>query len=280
MCIAILNTKGAIKDEYLKNSWDNNNQGGGLLYVKNNKLIVFKSYDYNEFKKEYKTIRKDEKVKNIVLHFRIATSGHEKYINLHPFLVNDNLGFVHNGIISGLGNNQHSDTYQFNEMLKKLPSDFLKNNSIVDLISGYIDSSKLIFLDNLNNFTIINENYGMWESGNWYSNNSHQQNLDFYYFGNEKVSKKKTKFKYFSEDEILEELSEEMFFYNNATKENIFKLCDLTETNTNDAQDIKNLIHELSYTFDTIDINYMIEELNKEYYQDDNDNNFNTLLNY
>tara|TARA_R110000868_G_scaffold27726_1_gene104884 strand:- start:54 stop:911 length:858 start_codon:yes stop_codon:yes gene_type:complete len=189
MCIAILNTKSRLPKETLKNSWNNNDQGGGLLWNENNQLQTFKTYKFKEFLKKYNTIRNNPQVGKIVLHFRIATSGHEKFTNLHPFKVNQNLSFVHNGILAGLGNNQHSDTYQFNEMLKQLPSNFLESEFMQKLLSKYICTSKLIFLDNLDNHTIINENLGSWIGDTWYSNDSHTCDLSYYYYGNQKVSK-------------------------------------------------------------------------------------------
>lgn len=194
MCIAILNKQGKLASEQLENSWKNNNEGAGLLWVHRGELKVFKTYDYKEFCDAYYDLRENSEIGNIVLHFRIATSGYQNPINLHPFLVNDNLGFVHNGIISGLGNKDYSDTYEFNEMLKKLPSDFLQNDSIVHFITEYISSSKLIFLDSQDNYSIVNEKFGDWdESGdNWYSNDSHKSYNDWVYFGNTKVTRTQT----------------------------------------------------------------------------------------
>jgi predicted glutamine amidotransferase len=188
MCIAILNIKNTLPKEYIENSWENNNQGAGMLYNLNGKLTVFKTYDKQEFINHYYLIRSKTKGK-IVLHFRIATSGFEKYTNLHPFLVNDSLGFVHNGIISGLGNNQHSDTYKFNEMLQNFSHDFINCNQTKDFIASYIGSSKLVFLDSSDNHNIINEKMGHWSDGNWFSNDSYKESLDFYYYGNQKVGK-------------------------------------------------------------------------------------------
>lgn len=191
MCIAILNKQGKLGCEQLENSWKNNNQGGGLMWVEQGKLQTFKTYDYTDFSDMYFNLRTNPNIGNIVLHFRIATSGYQNPINLHPFLVNENLGFVHNGILSGLGNKDYSDTYEFNEMLKKLPVDFLQNDSIVLFITEYISSSKLIFLDSQDNYSIINENFGDWdETGdNWYSNDSHKSYNDWVYFGNTKVTR-------------------------------------------------------------------------------------------
>lgn len=187
MCIAILNIKNKLPQNYLENSFNNNNQGAGLLYVKNGKLETYKTYDIVDFIKQYYLVRKAIKTP-IVLHFRIATSGFSEH-NLHPFLVNKDLGFVHNGVIYGLGNKDYSDTYQFNEMLKKLPKNFLRNNTIKEFISNYIGSDKLVFLDSNNIWNIINEKNGHWHNGNWFSNNSYKQKNNYVWAGNKKVYK-------------------------------------------------------------------------------------------
>lgn len=189
MCIAILNTKkaGRLPKQQIKNSWDNNDMGSGILWNKDGKLNVFKSYDYEDYIEKYNEIRDDKSVGNIVLHFRIATSGYNGEHNLHPFLVNDGLGFVHNGVIKGLGNKSFSDTYEFNDMLKKFKHNFLMCDMTKYFISEYIGYSKLIFLDNKDKYTIINEELGKWSSGNWYSNDSYKQVNDYKYYGNKKV---------------------------------------------------------------------------------------------
>jgi len=193
MCIAILNTKkaGRLPKSHIKNSWDNNEMGSGLLWTNNGKLHVFKTYVYDEYIDKYNQLRDDKDVGSIVLHFRIATSGYKGEHNLHPFLVNDNLGFVHNGVIKGLGNKEFSDTYEFNDMLKKFKHDFTTCDMSKYFISEYIGYSKLVFLTADDKHTIINEELGKWVDGNWYSNDSYKQYNDYSYYGNTKVSKSK-----------------------------------------------------------------------------------------
>lgn len=209
MCIAILNTKkaGALPISQLKNSWDNNDMGAGLLWVENGKLNVFKSYDYYAFNEKYFEIRNNQEVGNIVLHYRIATSGYKGEHNLHPFLVSDELGFVHNGVIAGLGNKEFSDTYEFNDMLKKFKHDFLKCEMTKYFISTYIGYSKLLFLDANDRYTIINEEKGHWKDDNWYSNTSYQAYNDYVWAGNEKVSKTSKHVDYVNDD-VYEEVDE------------------------------------------------------------------------
>lgn len=204
MCIAILNTKkaGQLPKSQIENSWNNNDMGAGLLWVNKKGLNVFKSYDYDSFYEKYVEIRKDNSVGNVVLHFRIATSGYGGEHNLHPFLVNDDLGFVHNGVISGLGNKEFSDTYEFNDMLKRFKHDFVSCQMSRYFIAKYIGYSKLIFLDSKDKFTIINEQLGHWKDDNWYSNDSYKSYNDFVYYGNTKVSKKEKKQYVFNDTEL------------------------------------------------------------------------------
>lgn len=294
MCIAILNQKGFIKDKYIKNSWENNNQGAGLLYTQAGVLKTFKTYEYSSFLSEYKRVRACKDVGKIVLHFRIATSGHIKYVNLHPFLVNDQLGFVHNGIISGLGDKDYSDTYYFNTILQRINGDFLNDEGVKLLIEGYIGSSKLVFLDSANNHTIINEDWGMWEGDNWYSNDSYKQSWDYVYYGN--VKKKKTKgtctidddgwgdwySKYDTKeykpkpwtdtsllkDDYIDDYEVDVYdhlsFFDNVTHENVSFLSEFLYIPATSSEFIRE-VNNMSYELDTYDMNEMIKKITEMY---------------
>jgi len=251
MCIAILNTKQANKlsSTTVYNSWENNNMGGGLLWNKQGKLHHFKTYDYDEFYNKYEDIRKDKKVENVVLHFRIATSGVDGIHNLHPFIVNDDLGFVHNGVIGGLGNKEFSDTHEFNEILKGFSHDFVNCQTTKSFIEEYISYSKLIFLRSNGEYDIFNEHLGHWSDGNWYSNDSYKAVNSWVYAGSKKVNKThsiKSK-ELFSmalfDSKMLTDFEHEMFI----------ELCeyfgiDPTEEETNE------IIEELMYEYNAIDI--------------------------
>jgi hypothetical protein len=262
MCIAILNTKNKLKLDYLENSWENNNQGGGLLYNHNGKLITFKTYSKEIFIEEYYKVRKKITGK-IVLHFRIATSGHTPYVNLHPFKVNDNLGFVHNGIINGIGNKEYSDTYFFNEMLRELKHDFLNCKQTKKLIANYIGSSKLVFLDSKDNHTIINEKLGHWHEGDWFSNDSYKSYSDFVYYGNEKVYKTSKK------NEISEkEFNDRLSWFSNTMTYNLSYLADLLEVEEKSYDLIEN-IEDISFTINSLDIERIIDYVLTELYNDE-----------
>lgn len=200
MCIAIMNPSNVtLKKSLLKTCWENNYHGGGLLYVnsRSGQLESYKSLDdFDALYAKYQEVRSKHSKSKVVLHFRISTHGTISVDNVHPFMVNKSLGFVHNGIISQAPySKQYSDTYMFNEtMLKKLPKGFINNNAILDLIDEYIGYSKLLFLDNNNNHYIVGEEKGVWDYGCWFSNTGYKASkyLDY---GGKQILKSATTYK-------------------------------------------------------------------------------------
>jgi len=179
MCIAILNTAGTISKKTFKECWNNNPDGGGMAYTDKGKVKLFKELKcFKPLYKQYIQVREENPEANILLHFRIATHGKINETNCHPFLVNKNLAFIHNGMIYGNGmpeSHEFSDTYLFNQtILKKLPQNFTSNEAILKLLSEYIGYSKIIFLNGKNEWAILNEDAGIWDGDNWYSNKSYK----------------------------------------------------------------------------------------------------------
>lgn len=175
MCIAIMKSENKkINKATLKRCYDANPDGAGFMFAENKELTVQKGYfTFKEFYKEYKP----HENKQVLLHFRIKTHGPIDKNNCHPFLVNNGLGFIHNGIISGYGDDKQSDTIQFNNnILKKIVAkhgnNSLFDDPMVELIENVIGYSKLVFLDRHGNYKIMNEDKGSWNDGVWYSNNS------------------------------------------------------------------------------------------------------------
>ena len=179
MCIAIVKPTGVrLGKPILETCWERNPDGAGFMWAYNNHLHVLKGYDkFDEFYNDYNKVSESKLNESaIVLHFRIATSGNIDYDNCHPHYVNRNMAFVHNGIIDRFSDIEadKSDTVFFNEnILHKLPANFLSIELIMELISGYIGNSKLVFMDNKGNITIVNEEEGIWDMGCWFSNNSY-----------------------------------------------------------------------------------------------------------
>lgn len=176
MCIAVLNTAGKLSKKTIQNCWSANKDGAGIAHVENGKVHIFKEMrSVDKLYKYYDALRSRFEG-NIMLHFRIATHGKIDEANCHPFKVNDSMAFIHNGIISqtSKANSNYSDTWHFNEdVVKRLPKGFLRNPAITELLSSYIDYSKLVFLDGDHAY-IINEHMGIWDGANWFSNQSYK----------------------------------------------------------------------------------------------------------
>jgi len=187
MCICVYAPAGKkIPREYLENSWEVNSDGAGLMFVRDKKLYVYKElWDKEAFFEYYEHMYEVfGEASPFVLHFRIITHGKIDLLNCHPHKVNENLAFVHNGIISGVGatmNGEKSDSVLFGEKyLRGLPEGALDNESIRLLIADKCGSSKLVFLDNIGNVYMINDNLGEWNEGIWYSNSSYKSSAPFY----------------------------------------------------------------------------------------------------
>lgn len=177
MCIAIYKPEDKVLSlATLKECYTSNPDGAGFMYAENKKLHIEKGFF--SFQSFYDAFKKHES-KQAVIHFRIKTHGKIDTTNCHPFAVNNAIGFVHNGIISGFGDANHSDTIGFNQsILQPLVSKWgnlaLFQDPIIDLIEGRIGYSKLVFLDRHGNHKIMNEHKGTWDDGVWYSNDSYK----------------------------------------------------------------------------------------------------------
>lgn len=178
MCIVILDKSHALSDETLTNCYNANRDGFGLSYANNGELIVAKGVKpLTEIIQLYNDAKMDAQGP-ILLHFRIKTSGLINDDMCHPFLVSSRVAFAHNGIIPITHDRDESDTFAFTEsILKNLPINFLRSKKLMNIVKCFVGSTnKLVFLDNANNYKIINEEKGTWENNDsvWYSNDSYK----------------------------------------------------------------------------------------------------------
>lgn len=202
MCIIVAKKKNvkAPTIDTLKTCFYNNSDGAGFMYVGNNgKVVIDKGYmTFKSFEKHYKKLLKKYNNfdnKNLVMHFRIGTSGSNNTKNTHPFPVTSNiedlkkpyfltdLGLVHNGIISDYtirNNNTHdiSDTMNFiTSFLAPLYSgykEFYINTNVMDGIEKLI-SSKLCLLNSKDNMYLLG-NFESDKNGVLYSNGTYKTN--------------------------------------------------------------------------------------------------------
>lgn len=175
MCIIAVKPAAArLSAENLFNMWMNNPHGAGFMFARDGKLEVVKGLmTFSEFVAAYEKVQ-DEK---LVIHFRWRTHGPTTKRLTHPFLVRENTGMVHNGVIPKLpAKRKESDTSIFAKMLQKRDHDPMASLSdyqtrIALMIE--IGLSKLVFMNGQGDVRIVNGKMGHFEDGVWYSNHSY-----------------------------------------------------------------------------------------------------------
>lgn len=191
----------SVSESRLKNAYNANPDGCGIMWANasQGKLYALKGYwDWYFFWSTYLLVRaaatKDIR-SFIVIHFRTASASGIGYQQSHPHFVNDNLAFVHNGNFFELSSyygsgrpasDTRTDTQRFNEeILQKLPKDFIKRPDIMAALQAYcrLSMSKLIFMDSYGVTTIINEEAGEWRDGCWFSNKGIENYSGYGYSG-------------------------------------------------------------------------------------------------
>jgi len=179
MCIIIYQPKDkTIPKEHFVNAYNENKDGSGLMLATGGKILYAK--ELGGFSKIYRLYKRIRSKLNIpfVIHFRKRSRGAISEENCHPFKINDNYGFVHNGTIVGLPsnmNNGKSDTLLFNEnVLQKLPENFMDFSGYRLLIKDFIGTSKIVFLKADGKAIIMNQKSGVWDNGVWYSNSDYK----------------------------------------------------------------------------------------------------------
>lgn len=169
MCLITLNTpETTFTSAWLLDFYRHNPDGLGVMYAKNEEIIVEKCVPKNE--KQVLTFYKAHIAgREAVVHWRMRTHGKTDLANAHPYEVLSkaehglDLWMVHNGVLQGVKSDrkQMSDTWHFiRDTLKPLLAvnvDLLRSPVFIALLEARIGSSnKLVFLDNLGRMTVIN----------------------------------------------------------------------------------------------------------------------------
>jgi predicted glutamine amidotransferase len=208
MCIAILKPEGVLlSNKIFSNSFGWHSDGAGFIsFNPETKEYVNKKgfFTLEDFLKSYKPYERNL----CLIHFRKSTGGSRNEENCHPFMLNENLGFVHNGMISiDIENEAKSDTWHFNEMLKGLVNknpDLLKNKAFISLLERYIGYSKIVFLNSDGEAVFLNKQLGITSVNNvWYSNNTYRHdinNIGTYCFDKELLKRFEYSYKMKDED--------------------------------------------------------------------------------
>lgn len=198
MCIIVAKSKGVElpTKRILQQCFERNKDGAGIMYVKDNKVIIEKGLmTFQEFYKKLRSIKKEFggslTDKAIVFHFRIGTHGENDKATTHPFPISSNfddlratyfetdVAMVHNGIMSAYNyDSVLSDTQTFIRdyvsVFKELNDKFYLNNKVMNIIADKSNTTtnKLCFLDN--NENIYWYGYKIVDNGIMYSNETYK----------------------------------------------------------------------------------------------------------
>lgn len=189
MCVIVHKERGKDipSDEIIEKCFKKNPDGSGILLHRDGTktLEIHKGYmkldDFKTVLKELNVNKNDD----LVMHFRITTSGGTSPENCHPFPISNKIddlkatrintprAFVHNGVL-GKGDEilKISDTQVFVKDIisREEVSDHLENSEIKKIITKVADSGQRFFIADAEKD--IFERYGTWyeNDGIWYSN--------------------------------------------------------------------------------------------------------------
>lgn len=128
-----------------------------------------------QFRREY---LKYNKRTPFLIHFRWATHGVVADRTSHPFALRDGGAMIHNGIIDmPVSRKGQSDTEAFvAKFVNKLPPNWSDSPTLITAVDRMMEQgNKLCFLWPNKQYLILGENYGDWDKGVWYSNDSHKR---------------------------------------------------------------------------------------------------------
>ena len=192
MCLLIVQNKNArVTESQFEETWKRNNDGVGYAFVKNGEIKIKKFMKLKPFKKAINSdVKRYGSESAFLIHFRYTTHGLPNLENCHPFRIDENSVFGHNGCITSVDNDlKLSDTRVFNNtILRDLPSNWYESKSIKMLVSDFIGSSKLAFLNSDGSYVIINEHKfgGHWNKlrSIWFSNDNYKKREPIVYHRN------------------------------------------------------------------------------------------------
>ena len=185
MCvIASIPAGKDINNDTIDRMWKRNPDGGGISWIEDGKVQVFKTMKLKPFKQKFKEVLSKYGDSDILVHMRIATHGSVCIENNHPFYIDTQTVFAHNGIMPSEfhppAKSDLSDTRYFNQVflqnIKPVAlDDELFRQAVGDIIGSF---NKLVILSANKKLQkesyIINERSGQWVKGVWYSNTSHE----------------------------------------------------------------------------------------------------------
>ena len=170
MCIIAIKPKGQkmFDQETIRTMFANNPDGAGYMFCDGKQVIIRKGFMCVDTLL-MSLSSQDLTDTNVVLHFRIGTSGKLDALNCHPFPIYDknkvccktDIALAHNGILRAFEPSKKSpinDTQNYIQlMLKGLKKGFQNDEGILNLIEYSIDGNRFAFLDSDNKVTLIGD---------------------------------------------------------------------------------------------------------------------------
>ena len=86
MCVIASLPRGKnVSNKDLDQMWKRNPDGGGIAWIEDGKIQVYKTMKLKDFKQKFKEITSKYGDSDILIHMRIATHGSVCLENNHPF---------------------------------------------------------------------------------------------------------------------------------------------------------------------------------------------------
>ncbi len=197
MCVIVCSApkKPTPSEDIIDACWKANKDGGGFYHLRRNEEVGYLRKGLMTLE-EFKQALEDRKPTDddlLILHFRIATHGGVNPQKTHPFPISTDLKmldklemftnevFIHNGILSGFGSKQISDTQEF--VMAKLYDKLEEDETTSEEITKWLDK------ETSGNRTItISGKKGIFHlSGTWcdiddlkFSNSNHERYMPNY----------------------------------------------------------------------------------------------------
>ncbi len=224
MCvIASIPAGSTIDEKTLRDMWDTNSDGGGIAYIEDEKVVVYKTMKLKSFLKKFKSVVKSHGGNDILMHMRIKTHGDVCIENNHPFSIKqdnrvcDDMVFAHNGILptvfqttvkdTDANGIQLSDTRRFNELFwSNFDIRALDVPGTIEMVEELIGFGNKFVVLNANpamkrQTYIVNAGRGTYDNGVWYSNQNHCR-VSYSNYRSDFASDKK------ADDKILSEIAQ------------------------------------------------------------------------
>ncbi|MFF3228871.1 hypothetical protein ACFYV7_39185 [Nocardia suismassiliense] len=189
MCILTFLKPGINPDlDVLRAGAAANPHGHGYALITGETITIGRGLDAETVLTEFATVRAQYPDGHALFHSRLATHGQRSVDNCHPFLVGGDKRTVlaHNGILPPEAHpapgDPRSDTrIAAEELLPRLPLGSLDSWAGRQRLERWLRADKMVLLtvDPAYKYQayVLNESYGHWVEGSWYSNHSYLETL-------------------------------------------------------------------------------------------------------